>query len=78
MTANTYLPGAVMLRHWLESKKITPHRFAIENKIDPSELHKVLKGERRSVSVAFAVIVEDATRNAVPVRAWVPRRLEAA
>lgn len=75
---NTYLPGALLLRRWLESKGVTPHRFAIDNKLDPSEMHKVLTGKRRSVGVEFAVKVEDATRGDVSVRSWVPRRPEAA
>lgn len=78
MTNNTYLPGAALLRRWLESKKISANRFAIDTRLDPSELSKVLRGIRKSVNVEFAVKVEDATRGDVSVRSWVPRRPEAA
>jgi hypothetical protein len=75
-TTETFLPGAALLRAWLAERRITPHRFAVENGLDPSEFSKVLKGVRRSVGVPFAVAVEDATRGDVSVRAWVPRKLE--
>jgi hypothetical protein len=75
-TTETFLPGAVLLKHWLAERRITPHRFAVDNGLDPSEFSKVLKGVRRAVGVPFAVAVEDATQGIVPVRSWVPRRLE--
>jgi hypothetical protein len=74
----TYLPGAVLLRKWLDDNKVTAHRFAIDNRIDQGELSKLLRGRRGGVGVEFAVKVEDATGGDVPVRSWVPRKLEVA
>lgn len=72
----TYLPGAVLLRKWLADNYTNAHRFAIEHRLDESELSKILRGRRGAVGVVFAVAVEDATGGAVPVRSWVPRKLE--
>jgi len=72
----TYLPGAELLKLWLADRGLATHRFALSIGYDPSELHKILTGKRKSASVALAVAIEDATKGEVPVRAWVPRRIE--
>jgi hypothetical protein len=72
----TFLPGAVLLKQWFLDHNVSARRFALDNGLDGSELSKVLRGIRKAVGVEFAVRVEDGTKSAVPVRAWVPRKLE--
>ncbi len=72
----TYLPGAALLKQWLIDRGMSAHRFAIHHGLDGSELSKILRGKRGGVGVEFAVRVEDATEGAVPMRTWVPKKLE--
>jgi hypothetical protein len=72
----TFLPGVALLRKWFAEKGTNPHRFAIDNSLDESELSKILRGVRKNVSVTFAAKVEDATEGDISMRAWVPRRIE--
>jgi hypothetical protein len=72
----TYLPGAALLKQWLADHDVSARRFGIDNRIAGDELSKIMRGLYKTVSVDFAVKVEDATGGAVPVRSWVPCKVE--
>lgn len=72
--SDTFLPGAMLLKKWFAEHSTTPYRFAIDNSLDGSELSKILRGIRKTVSVEFAAKVEDATDGNVSIRSWIPRK----
>jgi len=45
-------------------------KFARETKLDQSDIGKILRGVRKSISVEYAKRIENATGGAVPVALW--------
>jgi hypothetical protein len=68
------VPGLAALRAWLEDKKLSKHRFALDIGQDPSEFGKLLKKDAARVSVELAFKIERATEGAVTVDMFVPVR----
>jgi plasmid maintenance system antidote protein VapI len=64
------MTGIKMLRDYLFAQNLTPHKFAVQNQIDPSTVSKILAG-KQGVGLKLAIQIEDATHGAVPARVWV-------
>ena len=45
-------------------------KFARATGLDQSDLSKILRGVRKSISVEYAARIERATKGAVPVKLW--------
>ena len=58
------------LKKHIESTGLTPNRWSIEHGLDPSEISKILRGEKRSMRVALAVRIEVATGGLVKCEMW--------
>jgi predicted transcriptional regulator len=67
-----HLPGIEALQRYLVEHEQSISSFARENKLDPSELSKLLRGQRQRISVEQAAQIQDATRGAVSWRLWIP------
>lgn len=67
------VPAVAALRRYIQDfydGKYT--RFARENRLDASEVGKVLSGKATRTTVAFAAKIRDATRGYVGLELWVP------
>jgi len=72
MASEEVVPGIAALRCWLDDKKISKHRFALDIGQDPSEFGKLLKKDAARVSVELAFKIERATGGAVRAEMFVP------
>lgn len=62
--------GATLLQRYLQSRGISLYAFCRDNRLDRIALSRLLKGERKRVSVDIALRVQRATGGAVPVASW--------
>ncbi len=62
--------GARALRAWLLRERLNLPKFSDITGIDRILLQRACNGERRRISVDFAVRVERATSGAVPAHLW--------
>jgi hypothetical protein len=62
--------GARALREWLASQGISLFAFCERHSLDRVNTQKAVNGERRRVSVDFALSIEKATGGAVPIELW--------
>jgi len=62
--------GAVLLRQYLNTQDLTVPEFAEKHGFCRIQLQRALKGERKKISVDFALAIEQATNNAVPIASW--------
>ena len=49
------------------------NRFAIENGFNQSEVSKLLRGARKSITVQYAALIDQATGGRVPIELWVEK-----
>jgi len=70
------LPGVLVLNQWLKDRGLSPTGFAKRHGMDDREVRKLVKGERRRISVEFASEIERATDGGVPMHLWVPTKGE--
>lgn len=68
--AHLPLRGALLLRRYLERNSLSIAAFAQQHELCPIQIGRLLRGERRRVSVDTALAIQEATRRAVPMRAW--------
>lgn len=62
--------GIKALQRYLIREHTTPHGFSLANGFNPSEIAKLLRGEKSRVTVDMAVAIEDATDGEVGHRLW--------
>lgn len=62
--------GARALRQWLREQGMSLCAFCERNRLDRVNTQKAVNGERRRVTVDFALSIEKATGGAVPVELW--------
>ena len=63
--------GAAELRRYLDATNLSISAFCRENKLDVSEISKMLRGERQRISVDMAGKIESATQGFVTWRSWI-------
>ena len=59
-----------MLRRYLEKSALSKAAFCARHGLCEVQIGRLLRGERRRVSVDTALAIESATDGAVPVRSW--------
>lgn len=64
------MTGPAELRKYLDEKNLTANRFALDNRLDPGLVRKLLRGDQQRVSVDMAEAIEEATEGAVSWRSW--------
>lgn len=62
--------GVAATKAWLAEHKTTPYRFALDHGIDPTAFAKLLRGERKIISLEHASVIEKGTGGAVPLGIW--------
>lgn len=62
--------GARALRAWLEAKGQSLTAFCAEHRLERVNAQRAVNGERKRVSVDFALAVERATRGGVLCSQW--------
>lgn len=65
--------GAILLRRYLEKSALSKAAFCSLHGLCEVQIGRLLRGERRRVSVDTALAIESATEGAVPVRSWAQR-----
>lgn len=50
------------------------NKFARETRLDQSDLSKLLRGVRKSITVEYAARIEKATEGQVPLALWAGRK----
>ena len=63
-------PGATLLREYLTSKKSSILAFCEQHKLSRHQIQRYLRGDRRRMSVDFALRIQMATDGEVPVESW--------
>lgn len=62
--------GAILLRRYLAKQGISLYAFAETHGFCRIQLSRLLKGERKRVSVDTALAIQTATAGAVPMQSW--------
>lgn len=62
--------GVEATKAWLAERKMPPYRFALDHGIDPTAFAKLLRGERKRISLEHASVIEKGTGGAVPLEIW--------
>lgn len=62
--------GSRTLRTWLDNHDLSVSAFCREHELDRIMVQRALKGDRRRISVDFALRIERATSGAVPMALW--------
>jgi len=65
------LRGAALLRRYLTRRDLSLYAFCQLHALDRIAMARLIKGERKRVSVDVAHAIERATEGAVPMAAWV-------
>lgn len=70
MTEHEPLPGAKLLRQYLEARDLSATAFCREHGLDTSYVGRVLRGDARRVTANFAHDIYGATDGAIGYEAW--------
>lgn len=69
--------GARALRQWLREQGMSLCAFCQEHQIDRVNTQKAVNGEKRRISVDFALAIEHATDGVVDIRMWASSTMRA-
>lgn len=62
--------GAKLLRQYLDAQGLSIPAFADRHDFCRIQIQRAIKGERKKISVDFALAIQRATGGAVPMAAW--------